>query len=193
MQALPGVPPFSQSDLNLNALTSLLLLRSPRDIVHGIEPNPPTKFNLNVISGPKGIPIANGPLLTYARIATKSKVLELAAGAQCDPRQFQPPHTRDTGNAGFCSEHGITCEIEVIPMSAIDEAYERMMRSDVRYHLVIDMASESASAAYTKLITRVSPPDQFGICRSQALRRRRKRARAPRPSAAMEAGSGTTE
>jgi alcohol dehydrogenase (NADP+) len=41
----------------------------------------------------------------------------------------------------FCAEHGITCDIEVISMSEINEAYERMMRSDVRYRFVIDMAS----------------------------------------------------
>jgi uncharacterized zinc-type alcohol dehydrogenase-like protein len=41
----------------------------------------------------------------------------------------------------FCGEHGITCDIETIQMSQINEAYERMMRSDVRYRLVIDMAS----------------------------------------------------
>ncbi|MEZ0326495.1 MAG: NAD(P)-dependent alcohol dehydrogenase [Fimbriimonas sp.] len=41
----------------------------------------------------------------------------------------------------FCGEHGITAEIEVIPMSGINEAYERMMKSDVRYRFVIDMAT----------------------------------------------------
>lgn len=41
----------------------------------------------------------------------------------------------------FCAEHGITCDIEVIPMSGINEAYERMLRSDVRYRFVIDMAT----------------------------------------------------
>jgi uncharacterized zinc-type alcohol dehydrogenase-like protein len=41
----------------------------------------------------------------------------------------------------FCAEKGIVCDIEVIPMSGINEAYERMMRSDVRYRFVIDMAS----------------------------------------------------
>jgi uncharacterized zinc-type alcohol dehydrogenase-like protein len=41
----------------------------------------------------------------------------------------------------FCAEHGITCDIEVIGMSQINEAYERMMKSDVRYRFVIDMAS----------------------------------------------------
>ncbi len=41
----------------------------------------------------------------------------------------------------FCGENGIVCDIEVIPMSMINEAYERMLKSDVRYRFVIDMAS----------------------------------------------------
>jgi uncharacterized zinc-type alcohol dehydrogenase-like protein len=41
----------------------------------------------------------------------------------------------------FCAEHGITSEIELIPIQKIDEAYERMARSDVRYRFVIDMTT----------------------------------------------------
>jgi uncharacterized zinc-type alcohol dehydrogenase-like protein len=41
----------------------------------------------------------------------------------------------------FCAEHGITSEIEIIPMQKIDEAYERMLKSDVKYRFVIDMQS----------------------------------------------------
>lgn len=41
----------------------------------------------------------------------------------------------------FCAEKGIVCDIEVIAMSQINEAYERMLKSDVRYRFVIDMAS----------------------------------------------------
>jgi len=41
----------------------------------------------------------------------------------------------------FCAKHGIVCDIEVIPISAINEAYERMLKSDVRYRFVIDIAS----------------------------------------------------
>ncbi|MCW5937525.1 MAG: NAD(P)-dependent alcohol dehydrogenase [Fimbriimonadaceae bacterium] len=41
----------------------------------------------------------------------------------------------------FCGEKDITCDIEVIAMQQINEAYERMLRSDVRYRFVIDMAS----------------------------------------------------
>jgi uncharacterized zinc-type alcohol dehydrogenase-like protein len=41
----------------------------------------------------------------------------------------------------FCAEHGITSDIEMIPMSEINTAYERMLKSDVKYRFVIDMAS----------------------------------------------------
>lgn len=41
----------------------------------------------------------------------------------------------------FCARHGIVSDIEMIPMSAINEAYERMLKSDVKYRFVIDMAS----------------------------------------------------
>lgn len=41
----------------------------------------------------------------------------------------------------FCAGHGIVSEIETIPMDYINTAYERMLRSDVKYRFVIDMAS----------------------------------------------------
>jgi uncharacterized zinc-type alcohol dehydrogenase-like protein len=41
----------------------------------------------------------------------------------------------------FCAEHNIVSDIEMIPMQKINEAYERMLRSDVKYRFVIDMAS----------------------------------------------------
>jgi uncharacterized zinc-type alcohol dehydrogenase-like protein len=39
----------------------------------------------------------------------------------------------------FCGEHGITCDIEPLDIANVDQAYERMQRSDVRYRFVIDM------------------------------------------------------
>lgn len=39
----------------------------------------------------------------------------------------------------FCGEHNIVSEIEIIDMQNINEAYERMLKSDVRYRFVIDM------------------------------------------------------
>jgi uncharacterized zinc-type alcohol dehydrogenase-like protein len=41
----------------------------------------------------------------------------------------------------FCAKHNITSEIEMIKMDQINEAYERMLKSDVKYRFVIDMAS----------------------------------------------------
>jgi uncharacterized zinc-type alcohol dehydrogenase-like protein len=41
----------------------------------------------------------------------------------------------------FCARHGIVSDIEMIPMSYINTAYERMLKSDVKYRFVIDMAS----------------------------------------------------
>jgi alcohol dehydrogenase (NADP+) len=41
----------------------------------------------------------------------------------------------------FCGEHNITADIEMISIPQINEAYERMLRADVKYRFVIDMAS----------------------------------------------------
>ncbi|MDF2561581.1 MAG: alcohol dehydrogenase [Microbacterium sp.] len=41
----------------------------------------------------------------------------------------------------FCAEHGLAAEIEVIPASEINAAYERVLASDVRYRFVIDAAT----------------------------------------------------
>jgi uncharacterized zinc-type alcohol dehydrogenase-like protein len=41
----------------------------------------------------------------------------------------------------FCAKHNIVSDIELIPMQKINEAYERMLKSDVKYRFVIDMAS----------------------------------------------------
>jgi len=44
----------------------------------------------------------------------------------------------------FCGEHGIVSEIETIEIDDINAAYERVIKSDVRYRFVIDMASMKA-------------------------------------------------
>jgi uncharacterized zinc-type alcohol dehydrogenase-like protein len=41
----------------------------------------------------------------------------------------------------YCAEHGIVSDIELIPIQKINEAYERVLKSDVRYRFVIDIAS----------------------------------------------------
>jgi len=47
----------------------------------------------------------------------------------------------------FCGRHGIVSDVEVVPIQYINEAYERMLRSDVKYRFVIDMASLAKDAA----------------------------------------------
>ncbi len=41
----------------------------------------------------------------------------------------------------FCGRHNITSDVEVIPIQKINEAYERLLKSDVKYRFVIDLAS----------------------------------------------------
>jgi uncharacterized zinc-type alcohol dehydrogenase-like protein len=41
----------------------------------------------------------------------------------------------------FCAEHNITSDIELIKIQQINEAYDRLLRADVKYRFVIDMDS----------------------------------------------------
>jgi len=41
----------------------------------------------------------------------------------------------------FCGEHNITSDVEVIAMQEINTAYERLLKSDVKYRFVLDMES----------------------------------------------------
>jgi uncharacterized zinc-type alcohol dehydrogenase-like protein len=41
----------------------------------------------------------------------------------------------------FCGANGIACDIELIRMDQVNEAWERVLKQDVKYRFVIDMAS----------------------------------------------------
>jgi len=41
----------------------------------------------------------------------------------------------------FCGAHGVAADVETIPIQEIDQAYERMLKADVRYRFVIDASS----------------------------------------------------
>ena len=41
----------------------------------------------------------------------------------------------------FCAAHKIVSDVEMVPMQSVNEAYERLLKNDVRYRFVIDMAS----------------------------------------------------
>jgi uncharacterized zinc-type alcohol dehydrogenase-like protein len=46
----------------------------------------------------------------------------------------------------FCGQHGITADVEVIPVQQANAAYERLLKADVKYRFVLDMASLKAMA-----------------------------------------------
>jgi uncharacterized zinc-type alcohol dehydrogenase-like protein len=50
----------------------------------------------------------------------------------------------------FCAGRGITADVEIIRIQQIDEACERMMRSDVTYRFSIDMSSLSAAGGIVR-------------------------------------------
>jgi uncharacterized zinc-type alcohol dehydrogenase-like protein len=41
----------------------------------------------------------------------------------------------------FCAQHKIESDVEVIPIQNVNEAYERVLRGDVRYRFVIDIST----------------------------------------------------
>jgi len=41
----------------------------------------------------------------------------------------------------FCGQHNITADVEVIPIQKVNEAYDRLLKSDVKYRFSIDMES----------------------------------------------------
>jgi uncharacterized zinc-type alcohol dehydrogenase-like protein len=41
----------------------------------------------------------------------------------------------------YCGRHNIVSEVEVIPMKKINEAFERLLKQDVKYRFVIDMST----------------------------------------------------
>ena len=49
----------------------------------------------------------------------------------------------------FCGKHNITADVEVIPIQKVNEAYARLLKSDVKYRFSIDMASLKSEAAST--------------------------------------------
>ena len=50
----------------------------------------------------------------------------------------------------FCARHNIVSDVEVVPMQGVNEAYARLVKNDVRYRFVIDMASLKGSRAKTR-------------------------------------------
>jgi len=47
----------------------------------------------------------------------------------------------------FCARHNVAADVEVIRIREINQAYERMLKNDVRYRFVIDLASLKSGAS----------------------------------------------
>jgi alcohol dehydrogenase (NADP+) len=96
---------------DINALTALLKREGTLTLV-GVPPQPPTLNIGNLIFSRRQL---GGSLI--GGIKETQEMLD------------------------YCAEHGITSDVELIPMQKIDEAYERMLKSDVKYRFVIDLAT----------------------------------------------------
>lgn len=83
--------------------------------------------NLTLVGAPEHpLPVAAFPLIMGRRSLSGSMIGGI-------------PETQEM--LDFCGQHGITADIETIRMDQINEAYERMLKSDVKYRFVIDMAT----------------------------------------------------
>jgi uncharacterized zinc-type alcohol dehydrogenase-like protein len=83
--------------------------------------------NLTLVGAPeKPLPVSAFPLLFGRRSLSGSLI-----GGIAETQEM----------LDFCGLHGITADVEVIPIQKVNEAYDRMLRSDVKYRFSIDMAS----------------------------------------------------
>jgi alcohol dehydrogenase (NADP+) len=83
--------------------------------------------NLTLVGAPeKPLAVAAFPLLLGRRSLSGSPIGGL-------------PETQEM--LDFCGKHAITADVEVIPIQKINEAYDRLLKSDVKYRFSIDMAS----------------------------------------------------
>jgi uncharacterized zinc-type alcohol dehydrogenase-like protein len=78
-----------------------------------------------------GVPPVPSPLAAFALIAGNKRIAGSLIGGIAETQEM----------LDYCAAHKIVSDIEVIPIQKINEAYERMLKSDVRYRFVIDIAS----------------------------------------------------
>ena len=78
-----------------------------------------------------GAPPTPSPILGFGPLARRRQLAGSMIGGIRETQEM----------LDFCAEHGITCDIELIRIEQVNEAYERLLKSDVKYRFVIDMAS----------------------------------------------------
>jgi uncharacterized zinc-type alcohol dehydrogenase-like protein len=78
-----------------------------------------------------GVPPAGEPLNAFSMIMKRRSIMGSLIGGIKETQEM----------LDYCAEHNITSDVEIIDMDYINEAYDRMNKSDVKYRFVIDMAS----------------------------------------------------
>jgi uncharacterized zinc-type alcohol dehydrogenase-like protein len=78
-----------------------------------------------------GLPEKDIPVGAFSLTARRRSLAGSQIGGICEIQEM----------LDFCDKHKVACEIEMIPIQKVNEAYERVLKSDVRYRFVIDMAS----------------------------------------------------
>ena len=81
-----------------------------------------------------GVPAEQVPLGAFPLIGMRRSLAGSLIGGIAETQEM----------LDFCGAHGIVSEIETIPIRKVNEAYDRVVKSDVRYRFVIDMASLSS-------------------------------------------------
>ena len=82
-----------------------------------------------------GVPDQPAPVSAFSLIMRRRKLAGSLIGGIAETQEM----------LDFCGEHGIASDIEVIRMDQVNDAYERMLRADVRYRFVVDIASLRAA------------------------------------------------
>jgi alcohol dehydrogenase (NADP+) len=78
-----------------------------------------------------GAPPAGSPLNSFSLIGGNRALAGSLIGGIAETQEL----------LDYCGQHGITSDVEVIPIQKVNEAYERMLRNDVRYRFVIDLST----------------------------------------------------
>jgi uncharacterized zinc-type alcohol dehydrogenase-like protein len=78
-----------------------------------------------------GIPEKQTPIAAFSLVARRRSIAGSAIGGMQETQEM----------LDFCGKHNLGSDIEIIPIQKVNEAYERVLNSDVRYRFVIDMES----------------------------------------------------
>lgn len=78
-----------------------------------------------------GLPEHNPKVAPFALVKNRRSITGSMIGSISETQEM----------LDFCNEHQIFSEIEVIPAASINEAYERMIKGDIKYRFVIDMST----------------------------------------------------